>query len=76
MSLGMQLLGIRTTQGGWSWILRGADGATMVQSTGNFGSYALAMIDASCVYGHLQVAEIECSDILPMLPLGGGPRER
>lgn len=69
----MELRGIRTAGGRWSWILCGADGATVVQSTRTFRSYALCMIDASCVCDHLQTAEIEGIDYLPILPLRGRP---
>ena len=69
----MELLGIRTAGGHWSWILRDVHGATVVRSTRTFTSYALCMIDASCACSHLQTAEIECSDYLPILPLRGRP---
>lgn len=72
----MQLLGIRTAGGDWSWCLRGPDGATVVQRTRTFSSYALCMTDASCVCDHLQTAEIDGADDLPMLPMRGGPRDR
>lgn len=58
----MQMLGIRVADGLWSWVLCGADGVVLVRSARTFGSYALAMVDAACVHGQLQTAEIECAD--------------
>jgi len=60
----MQLLGVRVAGGQWSWVLRGADGATAVQSTRTFKSYALSMIDAASVCNHLQTAWIEGADYI------------
>lgn len=72
----MQLLGIRHAGGQWSWVLRGADGTPLAQSARTFSSYALSMSDAACVCDHLQAAEIEGSDYIPIAPLRGMRRER
>ncbi|MDM0089572.1 MULTISPECIES: hypothetical protein [unclassified Variovorax] len=64
----MQLLGIRTVDRRWSWLLRGADGAMLLRSSRSFGSYALSMIDAAEVLDHLQTAPIEGADGLAASP--------
>lgn len=64
----MQLHGIRTTGGRWSWVLRGADGTTLLQSPRTFGAYALSMIDAANVLDHLQTAPIEGADCVVIPP--------
>ncbi|MGJ7546640.1 hypothetical protein [Variovorax sp. LT1R16] len=72
----MQLLGIRTAGGQWSWVLRSADGAQVIQSTRTFSSYVLSMIDASCVCDHLQTAQVECADYIAIPALRGMQRDR
>ena len=64
----MQLLGIRTVDRRWSWLLRGADGAMLLRSSRSFGSYALSMIDAAEVLDHLQTAPIEGAGCVAIPP--------
>lgn len=65
----MHWLGVRTAQGDWTWVLRGADGAAVAHSTRSFGSEAQALSDAAVVRKQLQSARIESADFLPIAPL-------